>query len=225
MEDKKTYFTSEVVQTESKSTISDKTVVDKIRTPYLPFGTDNLFPQGMALLGRRAAIHRAIISNKVTYTIGKGFVKPKNRNLRKYIRSVNANGQSLESLCSMLFHDHWSQGNVYLELITDKNGNFLNMHHRDATTARRSVDGTCVLFHPKWSVWAANKMHTEDIPLYPNFVQKGEFYHSVYHFKKYEPEFPNYGLPTWVAGLDAAGIAYKTNRWNLSRLNNSFIQI
>ena len=73
MEDKKTYFTSEVVQTESKSTISDKTVVDKIRTPYLPFGTDNLFPQGMALLGRRAAIHRAIISNKVTYSKGKGY--------------------------------------------------------------------------------------------------------------------------------------------------------
>ena len=38
----------------------------------------------------------------------------------------------------------------------------------------------------------------------------------------YEPAFEHYGVPPYIAGLNVSAIAYKTDRWNISRLDNSF---
>jgi hypothetical protein len=34
--------------------------------------------------------------------------------------------------------------------------------------------------------------------------------------------YTNYGVPNYVSGLNVSAIAYKTDRWNISRLDNSF---
>lgn len=34
--------------------------------------------------------------------------------------------------------------------------------------------------------------------------------------------FEHYGLPPYIAGMNVSAIAYKTDRWNISRLDNSF---
>jgi len=34
--------------------------------------------------------------------------------------------------------------------------------------------------------------------------------------------FEHYGLPSYIAGMNVSAIAYKTDRWNISRLDNSF---
>ncbi|MDE5624488.1 MAG: phage portal protein, partial [Alistipes sp.] len=38
----------------------------------------------------------------------------------------------------------------------------------------------------------------------------------------YEPMFTHYGVPPYIAGFGVSAIAYKTDRWNISRLDNSF---
>ena len=45
---------------------------------------------------------------------------------------------------------------------------------------------------------------------------------SVIHYKDYEPMFENYGVPPYIAGMNVSAIAYKTDQWNISRLDNSF---
>lgn len=45
---------------------------------------------------------------------------------------------------------------------------------------------------------------------------------SMIHFKDYEPGFSHYGVPPYIAGMNVSAIAYKTDRWNISRLDNSF---
>ena len=42
------------------------------------------------------------------------------------------------------------------------------------------------------------------------------------HYKDYEPMFSHYGVPPYIAGFNVSAIAYKTDRWNISRLDNSF---
>ncbi len=42
------------------------------------------------------------------------------------------------------------------------------------------------------------------------------------HYKDYEPMFTHYGVPPYIAGFGVSAIAYKTDRWNISRLDNSF---
>ena len=34
--------------------------------------------------------------------------------------------------------------------------------------------------------------------------------------------FHNYGVPQYIAGMNVSAIAYKTDRWNIARLDNSF---
>ena len=34
--------------------------------------------------------------------------------------------------------------------------------------------------------------------------------------------FEHYGVPPYIAGFGVSAIAYKTDRWNISRLDNSF---
>jgi hypothetical protein len=44
----------------------------------------------------------------------------------------------------------------------------------------------------------------------------------VVHYKDYEPAFSHYGVPKYIAGLNVTAIAYKTDNWNISRLDNAF---
>lgn len=34
--------------------------------------------------------------------------------------------------------------------------------------------------------------------------------------------FSHYGVPPYIAGMNVSAIAYKTDKWNISRLDNSF---
>jgi hypothetical protein len=59
--------------------------------------------------------------------------------------------------------------------------------------------------------------------LYPNFdVAADGTMRSVVHYADYEPLFSHYGVPDYIAGLNASAIAYKTDKWNICRLDNSF---
>ena len=61
------------------------------------------------------------------------------------------------------------------------------------------------------------------LPLYPHFEQQQDVtLRSIIHYKDYEPGFSHYGVPPYIAGLGVSAIAYKTDRWNISRLDNSF---
>lgn len=61
------------------------------------------------------------------------------------------------------------------------------------------------------------------LPLYPKFeADEDGFLHSMIHYKDYEPMFEHYGVPPYIAGMNVSAIAYKTDCWNISRLDNSF---
>ena len=59
--------------------------------------------------------------------------------------------------------------------------------------------------------------------LYPDFQRDEDgTMRAVVHYKSYEPMFSHYGLAPYIAGLDAAAIVYKTDHWNISRIDNAF---
>ena len=61
------------------------------------------------------------------------------------------------------------------------------------------------------------------MPLYPTFEKQTDgTLRSIIHYKDYEPMFHHYGVPQYIAGLNVSAIAYKTDRWNIARLDNSF---
>ncbi len=190
---------------------------------WQPFGSDNLFPQAIAELTRKSPSHRGILNWKTIYVSAKGFstAEKGDDKLAAYLKSCNAKRETLKKVARKLIFDKFSSGNAYMELVKDKKGSFLNLYHKDHTTCRVSKDGLSIKIHGDW----ANVIKKEDIktiPLYPVFAEVDGQLRSIYHFKDYEPNFQYYGVPGWISAMDAAGIAYKTNKWNISRLDNSF---
>lgn len=202
----------------------EKTAADLTTFNYkhIPFGNDNLFPQALSLITRRSPVHRSIIYWKTMFMTGDSFIC-QNDKVKEIIKDVNNDNDSLRKVIKKLLFDWNTGGNCYMAITKYKGG--FNIDHVDFTKCRvkdtqnstNKVKG--ILIHPNWAKEQTTRNLTIDLPLYPNFTKDGK---SIIHFKDYEPEYTHYGLPCWVAAMDVAAIGWKTNKWNISRLDNSF---
>lgn len=186
------------------------------------WGDDNLFPSALALMSRRSTTHRRIINDKADYISGKGFSLDNScRRIAALIESVNGSGESMRQLLGKLAFDKCLLGNAFAEIVTDRDRSFLSVFHQDATRCRLSREGASVVLHHDW----ARFRHQESacLPLYPRFAECPDgTLRSMIHYKDYEPMFENYGVPSYIAGMNVSAIAYKTDKWNISRLDNAF---
>lgn len=187
------------------------------------WGDDNLFPYALSLMARRSTTHRRIINDKADYISGKGFVcdEAKRPRLSAFIRRVNGSGESLRQVLNKLAFDKALFGNAFLEVVTDPGHTFLSLYHQDASRCRVARDSQHILLHHDWRAFKPQEART--LPLYPLFEEQQDgTLRAVIHYKDYEPMFEHYGIPPYIAGFNVSAIAYKTDRWNISRLDNSF---
>jgi len=200
---------------------------DYDNNPFISFGSDNLFPQAVAIMARNSPNHRGVINSKVTYLMGQG-IHSEDAETQDLIKNANFEGMSLNAIQKRLFLDDGIAGNGYIEIITDKYRSFLWFNHVDVTKCRIDREKQKVIMHPNWATYEGKAdKKAKEIPLYPNFGYERNEYgiyvgRSIYHMKDYEPEFTNYGIPQWIGGKDSVEIDLKTNKWNLARLKNSF---
>jgi hypothetical protein len=187
------------------------------------FGQDNLFPQAVAILNRKSTVHRGILKSKSRFIGGNNFTcDEKNKQLTWWIEHCNASNENLKAVNHRLVYDKKSQGNAYLEIVTNSKRSFVNIYQQDATKCRLSYDKKEIILHHNWSNYLGEKADEKRLPIFPEFKEINGYQRSIIHIKEYEPEFENYGLMDWVAGLNVSAIAYKTDKWNISRLDNSF---
>ncbi len=191
-------------------------------TLFWRWGTDNLLPNALALMARRSTTHRRIINDKADYISGKGFsFDTENYVLQNLTARANGQGESLRQVLNKTAFDKALFGNAFVEIVTDTNHSFLSLYHQDASRCRIAKDGRHVLLHHDWA--AFTPADVKKLPLYPIFEQaKDGTLRSIIHYKDYEPMFEHYGVPPYIAGLNVSAIAYKTDKWNISRLDNSF---
>lgn len=193
---------------------------------YIPNGADNQLPYLIAKIARTSPVHRGIINKKVEFIAGAKWTT-ENEELAAFLHEVNADGESLTQVLKKVAYDELLGGYAFFEVVTDAKRRFLNIYHHDFTTGRLHSDKKGVGIKADWRQhWMGSHKANEairDLPLWPMF-QKGEdgFLHSMLMIKSYEPEFYNYGIPDWIAGMNVAVIGYKTDKWNLSRLDNAF---
>ena len=187
------------------------------------WGDDNLFPVALALMARRSTTHRRIINDKADYITGKGFTcdEAAQPRLAAFVRQANGCGESLRQVLNKLAFDKALFGNAFLEAVTDPAHSFLALFHQDATRCRLARDSAHILLHHDWSTFRPEEARS--LPLYPAFEEQADgTLRTAIHYKDYEPAFEHYGVPPYIAGLNVSAIAYKTDRWNISRLDNSF---
>ena len=186
------------------------------------WGDDNMLPYALSLMSRRSTTHRRIINDKADYIAGKGFSFDEQAPLlRQMVERANGEGDSLRRVLYRLAFDKALMGNAFLEVVTDQEHSFLALYHQDASRCRLARDSQHVLLHHDWSAFRTEE--AQKLPLYPNFEKQSDgSLRSVVHYKEYEPMFSHYGVPKYIAGMGVSAIAYKTDCWNISRLENSF---
>ena len=189
--------------------------LSRVRTKFIPFGTNNLFPQYLAELKRKSSTHRSVLAQKAVFTSGAKFVT-NNEEIKDYIKDVNADGESLRDVFKKLADDYYTFGNAYLEGVLYDGG--LNLYHLDATTVRMSKNKKEVYVHPDWAKYNTMKDKLSIIPLYPS-VRGNRF---VLQFKDYEPTFTFYGLPDYIAALEHVAVDYEIGKWNHTKFKNGF---
>ena len=190
--------------------------VDNIPTAWIPWGCDNLFPQYLAELKRQSPTHRAILTQKTTFTSGRGFSSDSEA-FNEWSKRVNADSETIRDVFKKLVDDYYSFGNAFMEVVQYDGG--FNIYHIDATTVRMAKDKKSVYINPDWAnSMMADEDELQNIPVYPNF----ESSRSVVQFKDYEPTFHFYGLPDYIGSLEHIAIDYEIGKWNHSKFKNSF---
>ena len=186
------------------------------------WGDDNMLPYALSIMARRSVTHRLIINDKADYIAGKGIAFSEEIPLLgDIVRHANGSGETLRSVIARLALDEAMFGNAFMEVVTDESHSFLSFYHVDASTCRLARDSQHVIMHHDWRQYRSSEATT--LPLFPQFEQQADgTLRSIVHYKDYEPMFSHYGVAPYIAGLSAAAILYKTDRWNLSRLDNSF---
>ena len=186
------------------------------------WGDDNMFPYALALMSRRSTTHRRIINDKADYISGKGFAyDPQCEGLGNFLEAVNGRGETMRQLINKLAFDKALFGNAFVEVVTDPGRSFLSLFHQDASRCRVARDSKSIILHHDWKNFSPDTAKT--LPLYPAFSHAADgTLRSMIHYKDYEPMFENYGVPPYIAGMNVSAIAYKTDKWNISRLENSF---
>ena len=187
-------------------------------TSYYRFGDDNLFPQYLAELKRKSSTHRAILSQKATYTAGSK-ITTINSKLEEYIKEVNPLGQSLRNLFRLVVDDFYTFGNSYIELVEYEGG--CNMYHVDSTMVRVSSKLDSVYINPDWTFYDVKHKKVRNVPLFPNF-KNGR---SILMFKDYESGFQRYGIPDYIAAAESGSIEvdYLIQKYNRSKFENGFM--
>lgn len=196
--------------------------VSDSRVRFWRWGTDNQYPYALALMARSSSTHRRIINDKADYISGKGLsCDQANTLLRSFLLGANGGGESLRQVLNKLAFDKALFGNAFLEVVTDERHSFLSLFHQDASKCRIEKGEQHILLHHNWREYTPSD--TRKIALYPKFERTSDgTYRSMIHYKEYEPMFEHYGLPPYIAGMNVSTIAYKTDQWNISRLENSF---
>lgn len=186
------------------------------------WGNDNRLPQLLATISRCSTTHRRIINDKADYISGKGFTYDLEVPLLgEFIARVNGDGETLRQLINKTAFDKALFGNAFVEIVTDAEHTFLSLYHQDASRCRVAKDSKHILLHHNWDNFSMKDVKC--LPIYPLFERQADgSLRSVIHYKDYEPIFAHYGVPPYIAGLGVSAIAYKTDRWNISRLDNSF---
>ncbi len=207
-----------VVVKNSSDRESAKSVASSSR--FWRWGDDNLLPNALALLSRRSTVHRRIINDKADYIAGKGFVSD-DTFLGEFVQRVNGSEESLRQIIYKLAFDKSLFGNAFLEVVTDTKRSFLSLYHQDASRCRIACDQKHIILHHNWAQFRHSE--AKQLPIWPLMEEQSDgTMRSIVHYKDYEPQFAHYGIPPYIAGMDVSTIAYKTDNWNISRLDHSF---
>lgn len=196
----------------------------KTRSKWIPFfeGSNNVWINDLALRKRRSSTNGAVLESKVVYSVGSKLLYSEDLTDPQidYAEAINSNDETLYEVYKKIQSDYIVFGNAYIEVV--KEGDRVNLFHRDATTIRLSQDGERAYISNFWrDIGTDTTYPNKQFPI-SEIDLTGTESNYLIHVKNYEPEYQTYGVPDYSGALKDADIEYKISTFNLDKLDNGF---
>lgn len=137
------------------------------------------------------AFHTQCIALKSEMAVGMEYEAPKQ--VEDYLESLAVQQDSFLDLLNMVAWDWECLGNGYLEIARDRKGRIAELYHMHGQTVFSSTEGNKLKEYQQWI--------DTTIPFSVFGDRDGR--NELMHFKRYTPFSSWYGLPEWVACLEA----------------------
>jgi DNA-binding Lrp family transcriptional regulator len=166
---------------------------------WVNYGKDNYYPDYLLSLLRRSPKHGAIIRNKASYIIGKGFKFVEEGPDEELLKSVNKAGESLDKIGKKIAIDLAAYGGFALSVTWSKGKQIVDINHVDFHKVRSDKDNK--IFYIKPRGWKNSSSNNEEKP-YPAFNPEKPSGTQILYYKEYTPGLDVYPLPEYIQGLN-----------------------
>jgi hypothetical protein len=199
---------------------------------WVYWGEKNEYPDYLIELFMRSSTHNAIITGKVNYILGNGWVSDKNSAtitnqaiLNSLIDNINS-GQSLNELSEEFILDFEIFNAIALEVIWDKTGRSFELHHIPFNKLRTNSDKSKYYYSRDWSSANQSEEKTglkEFEPFNFEGKKKGSFIYVYQITSPRKGKDPNvYPMPEYIGSTQAIETDLECSNYNLSEIKTGF---
>lgn len=195
---------------------------------WVLFGEDNGYPDYLLRLFNRSPKHNAIVTGKVHFIKGRGFVVDEmddqvlKAKIYDVIKNIN-NNDSLDDLAYKVISDMELFAGIAIEVVPrrDKKG-WAQLNHIDRSKIRVSKDRKKIWYCKKWSEEGNNFYKPKPEDIIEMKVFNPTTFSGVYLFDQYRPGMGDYPLPEYIGAIPYIQIDYEIANFHLNNLKNGF---
>ncbi len=198
---------------------------------WIYWGEKNDYPDYLIDLYMRSSTHNAIITGKVDYIIGGGWIPDKRTSnlvnqaqIENFIRNVNPE-QSLNELSEEIVLDFEIFNAIPFEVIWNKKGTDFYLYHIPFNKLRTNEDESKYYYSNDWSSSNQSEEKT-GLKEYEPFDINNKKGSSIFIYKITSPrkgKDPNvYPVPTYVGSTQAIETDLECSNYNLSEIKTGF---
>lgn len=190
---------------------------------FVRYGDDNLFPQFLQTLADRSALHNAIITNKLNYAYGRGFVYDagmKDVLTEAWMKHPNPY-ESINDIYKKCLYDYILYGAFALNVIWDADREHIaEIYHCDVSKIRCGMKDRFgrVKEYFYSDIWY--KTALRDYESIPGFDPNNRSGSQILYCKEYRPGTEYYALPSYCGALNAIATDMEISNFHLSHILN-----
>jgi hypothetical protein len=203
------------------------------RTGYVDFGQDNNYPDYLAYLYNRSAIHASIINSKRRYICGNGWELLPNLTTIQAAKAMDlANNvntfQTLDELTEMLMLEELIYGGYALRVKWFE-GRIISLKVQGFDTIRTNTIRSEFYISNEWTAemslstrWRKGRGMPVDVQVLPKFNPLRKEGEQIFYSVGHRPQMRVYPLPEYEAGIAAIETDVEIKNFDLNNIKTGF---
>lgn len=191
---------------------------------WVSYGDRNDYPDYLLKLFNRSAKHNAIVTGKVHYIKGKGFIVKEDgltveqrAKLENFLKNIN-NNDTADDLLYKISTDLEIFGGFAVQIIPNTiKTNVAQIYHLDFSKLRVDKSKEKIWYCNDWQ--NPNKPESGLMELEPFDEKK---FSGVYYFTQYRPGIQNYPMPEYMGAIPYVEMDYEISNFHLNNIKNGF---